>query len=77
MFQAAHISFLNAVYWDEWPHFETFKNTQEIMTDILGHCRKIKHSSKLITACKIIDDFSARWAPLFAAITFAINVNLE
>lgn len=77
IFHAAHISFLDAVYWDEWPHFETFTNRQEMMADILAHCHKVRDSSRLITACQIIDNFSARWAPFFTAVTFAVKVNPE
>jgi hypothetical protein len=77
IFHSAHISFLNAVYWDEWPRFETFVHRQEMMTDVREHCQNSKHSSKLITVIEVVDDFSLRWEHFFTAVGVAIEVNSE
>jgi hypothetical protein len=77
IFQEAHVSFLNAVYWDEWPRFETFTDRSEMMADILSHCENAKHSSKLLLACKHIDGFSLRWTHFFTVVEFSMDIDPE
>ncbi|OWY51406.1 hypothetical protein AALT_g4692 [Alternaria alternata] len=77
IFRGAHASFLNAVYWDEWPRFETFVDRQEMMADIRGHFQSFKHSSRLMTASEVVDDFSSRLAHFFTAVSFGIEVDPE
>ena len=77
IFQEAHVSFLNAVYWDEWPRFETFTGRSEMMADILSHCENTKHSSRLLLACKHVDGFSLRWTHFFTVVEFAMDVDPE
>jgi Heterokaryon incompatibility protein (HET) len=77
IFQEAHVSFLNAVYWDEWPRFETFTDRSEMMTDLLSHCENAKHSSRLLLACKHIDAFSLRWTHFFTVVEFAMDIDPE
>ncbi|CAN9327452.1 unnamed protein product [Alternaria alternata] len=77
IFRGAHASFLNAVYWDEWPRFETFVDRQEMMADIRGHFQSLEHSSRLMTASEIVDDFSSRLAHFFPAASLAMEVDPE
>jgi hypothetical protein len=77
IFQEAHVSFLNAVYWDEWPGFETFMDRSEMMADILSHCENSKHSSRLLLACKHIDAFSLRWTHFFPVVEFSMDIDPE
>jgi len=77
IFQEAHISFLNAVYWDEWPRFETFTDHLEMKADLLSHFKNAEHSSRLLFACKHIDAFSLRWAHFFTVVEFALDVDPE
>ena len=77
IFQDAHVSFLNAVYWDEWPRFETFPDRLEMMADLLGHCEKAPDSARLLLACKHIDAFSLRWMHFFTVVEFAMDIDPE
>ena len=77
IFQEAHVSFLNAVYWDEWPQFETFTDRLEMMANLLSYCENAKHTSRLLLACKHIDAFSLRWTRFFTVIKFAMDIGPE
>lgn len=77
IFQEAHVSFLTAVYWDEWPRFETFTDRSEMIADILGHCKDSKYSSRLRIACSHIEAFSLRWSHFFAVVESAMDIDPE
>jgi hypothetical protein len=77
IFQEAHVSFLNAVYWDEWPRFETFTDRLEMMVDLRDHCENSKHSARLLSACRNIDAFSLHWTDFFTVVEFAMDIDPE
>jgi hypothetical protein len=77
IFQDAHVSFLDAVYWDEWPRFETFRNCSDMMTYLLSHCDTVPHSSKLQEACKHIGAFSEQMTHFFEVVGLAMELNPE
>lgn len=77
IFQEAHVSFLNAAYWDEWPRFETFADRSDMMADLLSQFEGSKHSSRLQLASKSIDAFSSRWAHFFTVVEFTMDIDPE
>jgi hypothetical protein len=77
IFQDAHVSFLNNVFWDEWPAFETYGSPEEMMGDIQSHCKNATHSSRLLIACKSINMFSLRWMHFFDVVELAMTIDPE
>lgn len=77
MFQDAHVSFLNDVFWDEWPAFETFGDAQEMMANIESHCKTARSSSRLLMACKAIHGFCLRWAHFFDVVELGMTIDPE
>lgn len=77
IFQEAYLSFLNAVYLDEWPRFETFTSHAEMMANLLSHCENANHSSRLLLACKQIEAFSLRWTHFFTLVELAMEIDPE
>jgi hypothetical protein len=77
IFQDAHASFLNNVFWDEWPAFETFGDAEEVMTDITAHCKSARSSYRLLVACKSIERFCLRWTHFFDVVELGMTIDPE
>ncbi|KAH7382109.1 hypothetical protein BKA64DRAFT_747820 [Cadophora sp. MPI-SDFR-AT-0126] len=75
IFQDAHASFLNNVFWDEWPAFETLGDAEEMMTDIVTHCKSGRNSYRLLVACKYIDGFCLKWRHFFDVVELAMTID--
>ncbi len=77
IFQKAHFSFLDDVYWDEWPRFKGFTNHVDMMVDILNHCKHATQSTRLLQACKHIDAFCLRWRNFFTLVDVGVDIDPE
>jgi hypothetical protein len=77
IFQEAHSSFLNAVYWDEWPQFQTFDDHFDMMETLLHACTLSGNPARLTSACKHVDAFCSRWTHFFALAELTIEFDQE
>lgn len=77
IFQKAQSSFLEAVFWDEWPNFDSVPDREEMVADLHQICHEGKHSSRLFAACRHIEAFASRWTHFFTLAESVMDVDPE